>query len=133
MKHIRKFFFFLVILISTVISVQFFERENDFQIFVDKSAPYIGALEPIDSGFDGSGIIIAVIDTGVDYNHPDLFGYGLDNKVIGGFDFIDNDDSPIDTNGHGTEVAGIIAADGELQGIAHKSKILDYRVSQDGV
>jgi len=132
MKHTSKFFFFSVILISFVISLQFFEKENDFQIFVDKSAPYIGALEPIEAGFDGSGIIIAVIDTGVDYNHPDLFGFGQDGKVIGGYDYVDKDDSPMDTNGHGTEVAGIIAADGQLQGIAPKSKILAYRVSQDG-
>src|SRR3972149_275380 len=83
-------------------------------------------------GFDGTGIKIAVIDTGVDYNHPDLFGFGKDGKVIGGYDFVDNDNSPIDTNGHGTEVAGIIAADGQLQGVAPKSKILAYRVSENG-
>ena len=132
MKHAGKFFFFSVILISLVIGLQFFEKENDFQIFIDKSAPYIGALEPVKLGFDGSGITIAVIDTGVDYSHPDLFGFGPDGKVIGGYDYVDNDNSPIDTNGHGTEVAGIIAADGQLQGIAPKSKILAYRVSQDG-
>jgi minor extracellular serine protease Vpr len=132
MKHARKFFFFSVILISSLIGTQFFEKENDFQVFLDKSAPYIGALEPIELGFDGSGITIAVIDTGVDYTHPDLFGFGPYGKVIGGYDYVDNDDSPIDTNGHGTEVAGIIAADGQLQGIAPKSKILAYRVSQNG-
>jgi minor extracellular serine protease Vpr len=132
MKHTKKFFFFSVILISSVIALQFFEKDNDFQIFLDKSAPYIGALEPIEAGFNGLGITIAVIDTGVDYNHPDLFGFGQNGKVIGGYDYVDNDDSPMDTNGHGTEVAGIIAADGQLKGIAPKSKILAYRVSQDG-
>ena len=75
---------------------------------------------------------IAVIDTGVDYNHPDLLGFGYDGKVVGGYDFVDNDKMPIDTNGHGTEVAGIIAADGKLKGIAPKAKILAYRVSDDG-
>ena len=132
MKHVRKLFFVLVILVSSVLGLQFIEKENDFQVFVDKSAPYIGALEPIKAGIDGEGITIAVIDTGVDYNHPDLYGFGSEGKVIGGYDFVDKDDSPIDTNGHGTEVAGIIAADGQLQGIAPKSKILAYRVSQDG-
>ncbi|HSG73581.1 MAG TPA: S8 family serine peptidase, partial [Nitrosopumilaceae archaeon] len=132
MKHARKFFFFSVILISSVFGLQFYEKENDFQVFIEKSVPYIGALEPIELGYDGSGITIAVIDTGVDYTHPDLFGFGQDGKVIGGYDYVDNDDSPIDTNGHGTEVAGIIAADGQLQGIAPKSKILAYRVSENG-
>jgi len=128
----NKIIFFIVILIFIIISFQFFKEDNNFEIFLDKSVPYIGTSHPWELGFDGTGIKIAVIDTGVDYNHPDLFGFGKDGKVIGGYDFVDNDDSPIDTNGHGTEVAGIIAADGQLHGVAPKSKILDYRVSQNG-
>src|SRR3970282_1880165 len=132
MIYSNKIIFFAVILIFTIISFQFFKEDNNFEIFLDKSVPYIGTTHPIELGFDGTGIKIAVIDTGVDYNHPDLFGFGKDGKVIGGYDFVDNDNSPIDTNGHGTEVAGIIAADGQLQGVAPKSKILAYRVSENG-
>ncbi len=50
-------------------------------------------------------ILVAVIDTGVDYRHPDLAG-----RVVGGWDFIENDSDPSDGNGHGTHVAGIVAA-----------------------
>jgi len=132
MKHASKVFFCSAVLIFSIIILQFFQEKNDFEVFIDKSIPYIGALHPIESGFDGTGIIIAVIDTGVDYNHPDLFGFGKDGKVIGGYDFVDEDNSPIDTNGHGTEVAGIISADGQLKGVAPKSKILAYRVSENG-
>jgi len=132
MIYSNKIIFFAVILIFTIISFQFFKEENNFEIFLDKSVPYIGTTHPMELGFDGTGIKIAVIDTGVDYNHPDLFGFGKDGKVIGGYDFVDNDNSPIDTNGHGTEVAGIIAADGQLHGVAPKSKILAYRVSENG-
>jgi len=132
MIHVKKIFFISVIFVAALIISQFFEDDDKAQIFLDKSAPYIGAGHPIELGFDGTGIKIAVIDTGVDYNHPDLFGFGDDGKVIGGYDYVDNDNSPIDTNGHGTEVAGIIAADGQLQGVAPKSKILAYRVSEDG-
>src|SRR3989337_45927 len=107
----NKIIFVAVILIFTIISFQFFKEDKNFEIFIDKSVPYIGTMHPMELGFDGTGIKIAVIDTGVDYNHPDLFGFGKDGKVIGGYDFVDNDNSPIDTNGHGTEVAGIIAAD----------------------
>lgn len=117
---------------SSIIGWQFFEDTNQFKVLLDKSGPYIGTDFPNKNGFDGSGIKIAVIDTGVDYNHPDLLGFGADGKVIGGYDFVENDKTPIDTNGHGTEVAGIIAADGDLKGIAPKSKILAYRVSDDG-
>lgn len=48
---------------------------------------------------------VAVVDTGVDYTHPDLTG-----QVLAGYDFVDNDSDPMDANGHGTHVAGIIAA-----------------------
>ncbi len=132
MKHARKVFFCSTVLIFSIIVLQFFLEKNDFEVFIDKSIPYIGGLYPIESGFDGTGITIAVIDTGVDYNHPDLFGFGNDGKVVGGYDFVDKDNSPMDTNGHGTEVAGIISADGQLKGIAPKSKILAYRVSENG-
>ena len=83
-------------------------------------------------GIDGDGIKIAVIDTGIDFNHPDLFGWGPDGKVIGGYNFIQEGEPPLDTNGHGTQVAGIIAADGQLVGVAPKAKILAYKVSENG-
>ena len=60
-------------------------------------------------------------------------GLGLEGKVIRGYDFIYNDETPEDSNGHGTQVAGIIASNGELKGIAPNSKILAYRVSEDGI
>ena len=132
MKNKLGIFFLIFIGCSSIIGWQFFEDANQFNVLLDKSRPYIGTDFPSKNGFDGSGIKIAVIDTGVDYNHPDLFGFGEDGKVIGGYDFVENDKTPIDTNGHGTEVAGIIAADGDLKGIAPKSKILAYRVSDDG-
>lgn len=60
--------------------------------------------------------VIAVIDTGVDYTHPDLNGCMWDNSYPGtlegsyGYDFGDDDADPMDLNGHGTHVAGIAAA-----------------------
>jgi len=121
--------FFLVILVFTcaiLISSQLQSTEN-ISILVNDSGPFIGTSIPYQSGYDGSGIIISIIDTGIDLNHPDLNG-----QIIGGYDFVDNDEVPEDINGHGTQVAGIIASNGNLKGIAPNSKILMYKVSEDG-
>jgi minor extracellular serine protease Vpr len=99
---------------------------------LDTSGPYVGTTFPKNLGYDGEGIKIAVIDTGVDHFHPDLFGFGPGGKIVGGFNFVDESKMPVDTNGHGTEVSGIIASDGELSGIAPKSSIFAYKVSDDG-
>ncbi|HXX05888.1 MAG TPA: S8 family serine peptidase, partial [Candidatus Bathyarchaeia archaeon] len=83
-------------------------------------------------GFEGQGVKIGIIDTGIDFDHPDLFGFGLQGKVVGGYDFVSGNEKPLDTNGHGTEVAGIIAADGNFSGMAPKSKLFAYKVSNTG-
>ena len=131
MKYYKIIFCLLVVLCITLILSNL--RTEEFgEAYLEKSVSLIGADLPRSEGFEGNGIKIAIIDTGIDYNHHDLLGFGPNGKVIGGYDFIDNDDQPIDTNGHGTEVAGIIAADGNLKGVAPKAKLLAYRVSATG-
>jgi minor extracellular serine protease Vpr len=124
--------FFSIVVLSVTLVLSNFQSKEFGQVYLDKSVPLIGADLPRSKGFEGNGIKIAIIDTGIDYNHHDLFGFGPNGKVIGGYDFVDNDEQPIDTNGHGTEVAGIIAADGNLKGVAPKAKLLAYRVSATG-
>jgi subtilisin family serine protease len=74
-----------------------------------------------------SGVIIAIIDSGVDLYHPDLAG-----KIIQGWDFVNNDDSAQDDFGHGTHVAGIAAAVGNnstgIAGLDWSAKILPIKV-----
>lgn len=65
----------------------------------------IHASEAWDVSKGNNDIIVAVIDSGVDYNHPDLVG-----RVIKGQDFVNGDNDPMDTCGHGTHVSGIIGA-----------------------
>jgi len=92
-----------------------------------KSVPSVGADTLWQRGLDGSGSVVAIIDSGIDYNHPDLGG-GWGNKVIGGWDFVENDADPMDAYGHGTQVAGCVAADGVMKGVAPKAKLLAYRI-----
>ena len=121
-----------LVIISSIIASQLIQSENEITTYIENSVPYVGTEIPRTDGMDGTGIIIAIIDTGVDFNHPDLFGWGSDGKVIGGYNFIQPDELPMDTNGHGTKVAGVIAADGNTFGVAPKAKILAYKVSEDG-
>jgi thermitase len=67
---------------------------------------HIGATCAWQSGIGSADVTVAVIDSGVDLTHPDLVGRLRDD----GRDFADNDEDPSDENGHGTNVAGIIAA-----------------------
>jgi subtilisin family serine protease len=75
----------------------------------------------------GRRVVVAVVDTGVQASHPDLKG-----RVLKGRDFIDSDRSAGDRNGHGTHVAGVIAARANnkrgIAGLAHSSRILPVRV-----
>jgi len=74
-----------------------------------------------------ASVTIAVIDTGIDYTHPDLD----DGRYVGGYDFINNDGDPFDDNGHGTHVAGIATADTNdngVAGIAWNSKFMGIKV-----
>ena len=73
----------------------------------------IGAIEAWDTTTGSRDVVVAVVDTGIDLNHPDL----VDNLWSGpggvrGHDFVDNDGTPNDDHGHGTSVAGVIGARG---------------------
>ena len=111
---------------------ELFDADDEFSLYLDKSVPFVGTDIPWLDGIRGEGVKIAVIDTGVDFNHPDLLGWGPEGKVIGGYNFIQEGEPPMDNNGHGTQVAGVIAADGQVKGVAPKAKILAYKVSEDG-
>ena len=87
----------------------------------------IGAAPAVhNSGNTGANVKVAVIDSGIDYNHRDL----KDNYVRG-YDFVNKDNDPMDDNGHGTHVAGTIAAawDGSgVVGVAPDAKIYALKV-----
>lgn len=81
----------------------------------------------------GNGITVAVIDTGIYYNHVALGGgFGPTKRVIGGWDFVNNDANPVDDNGHGTHCAGIIGANGTIFGMAPEVKFYAVKVLNSG-
>jgi subtilisin len=77
----------------------------------------IGTPAVHSAGIRGAGVRVAIIDTGIDYIHddPDDTPYVVDPEFLsnyaGGYDFANNDSDPYDDNGHGTHVAGILAAE----------------------
>jgi len=84
---------------------------------------------------DCSSIVVAVIDSGVNYTHEDLAANmwnGGSGFAKHGHDFVDNDDDPMDPDGHGTHVAGIIGAVGNngtgITGVCQEARIMAVRV-----
>jgi hypothetical protein len=80
------------------------------EVALDVSAPLVGAPEAWAAGYDGTGVTVAVLDTGIDVNHPDLAG-----KVVAEENFTADPDTS-DEHGHGTHVAGTVAGTGAASG-----------------
>jgi subtilisin family serine protease len=78
----------------------------------------------------GAGVRIGVIDTGIDYLHEAFgSGFGTGFRVAGGFDFVNNDADPMDDNGHGTHVAGIIGGySSTISAAAPNAALFAYKV-----
>lgn len=102
--------------------------DTPVKVHTDVSVPLVAATDVREKyEATGKGVTVAVIDTGVDYTHPDLAG-----RLAGGYDFVNGDSDPMDDHGHGTHVAGIIAgkaaAPGGITGVAPEAKYLAYKV-----
>lgn len=124
------------------------DKEKEFTTKVD-SIPFLNIDKLHKEGFTGKGVKVGVIDTGIDYNHPDIR-----DAYKGGYDFVDNDNDPMETTyqewkksgypemnqgssyytEHGTHVSGTIVGQAEnesdykVTGIAPDAELNVYRV-----
>jgi len=108
------------------------------RLILDVSVPMIGApniwMNMTDSNgapVTGQGVKIGIIDSGVDYTHPDLGGSEpgqYNDKVVGGYDFIYGTSDCMDIHYHGTHVSSTAAGNGLMVGVAPDAMIYGYRV-----
>ncbi|WP_114907884.1 S8 family serine peptidase [Ornithinimicrobium murale] len=97
---------------------------------LDHSVPQIGAPTAWEQGFDGTGVNVAVLDSGIDEEHPDLAGQVVARQNFSGSDTTD------DLAGHGTHVASTIAgtgaaSDGRFVGVAPGAGLINAKVLDD--
>ncbi|MER5890670.1 S8 family serine peptidase [Streptomyces sp. NPDC001941] len=128
--------------LRTLPGVASVQEDRKLRVHTDASVPLIGAprvwqrKDPAGTAARGKGVTVAVLDSGVDYSHPDLGGgFGEGHKVVAGYDYVNGDADPMDDNGHGTHVAGIIAgraatADG-VTGVAPDATLTAYKVMNE--
>lgn len=95
---------------------------------LDVSVPMIGTPAAWAAGYDGAGVTVAVLDTGIDDNHPDLAG-----RVVARRNFVPEMETGLDLNGHGTHVASTVAGSGaasggKYKGVAPGVDLLDGKV-----
>src|SRR3989344_5518034 len=99
------------------------------QLFLSGSVPIVNAddvwnVVVNDHNITGEGETVCIIDSGVDYNHT-----ALNANYLAGYDFYNNDSDPMDDQGHGTHVAGIVAStDATYRGVAPGAKIAAVKV-----
>jgi len=79
------------------------------------------------SGLNGEGVVICVVDSGIDLSHPDL----SDLVLKGWLDSVNGLDEPYDDEGHGTAMSGIIVADGGLKGVSRGVELLVAKAIDD--
>ena len=115
----------VLLVFSSGYLIEVFKENNPFAI-----RPTVGALEAQEvygeliqtniKGLDGTGVRVCIVDSGIDTTHQDLAGINL----VAWRDFVNNQEQPYDDQGHGTSMAGILVADGWMEGVAPKVELV---------
>lgn len=120
--------------VELVSPVQTYKTQMEDNIEIIGSEQARGLFDKGDHRLTGKGIKVGIIDTGIDYNHPDLR-----RSYKGGHDLVDGDKDPMESEAlqtpitlHGTHVAGVIAANGRINGVAPEAEVIAYRALGPG-
>ena len=115
----------VLLVFSSGYLIEVFKDNNPFAI-----RPTAGALEAQEvygeliqtniKDLDGTGVRVCIVDSGIDTTHKDLSGMNL----VAWRDFVNNQEQPYDDQGHGTSMAGILVADGWMEGVAPKVELV---------
>ena len=115
----------VLLVFSSGYLIEVFKDNNPFAI-----RPTAGALEAQEvygeliqtniKGLDGTGVRVCIVDSGIDTTHKDL----SDMNLVAWRDFVNNQEQPYDDQGHGTSMAGILVADGWMEGVAPKVELV---------
>ena len=128
-----------IVALSNQSNVAYISKDRTLTPFFDNAAPAVNAPAAWKSNYTGSGIAVALIDSGVN-SHPDLATTGLlpISRVVYNQSFVPGDSSTADAYGHGTHIAGLIAGNGlsstgpvfsqTFKGIAPGANIVNLRV-----
>ncbi|MDX9754893.1 MAG: S8 family peptidase [bacterium] len=103
------------------------DEVHDAELDNTWSVKALGAGDVHAQGIQGQAIKVAVLDTGIDYTHPDLAPI-----YAGGYDFVNEDSDPMDDHGHGTHVAGTIAAAENNSGVVGMAPAVRLYVLKTG-
>lgn len=118
------------------------EEDREVKAYLNTSVPITKApevwkvVDALGANITGRGVRVGIIDTGIDYTHPDLGGCPRTSnintagcaKVAGGYDFANKDNDPFDDHGHGTHCAATAAGKGILSGMAPDATLYAYKV-----
>src|SRR6185312_4293516 len=128
-----------IVSLSNQSNVVYISKDRPLAPSFDNAAPAVNASAAWQSNYTGSGIGVALIDSGVN-NHPDLLSTGLLplTRIVYNQSFVPGDSSTADAYGHGTHVAGIVAGNGHnssgigaiytFKGIAPNVSLINLRV-----
>jgi subtilisin family serine protease len=105
-------------------TIMFVEANEIRHITLSQSVPLINADDVWTMGYDGTGISICVIDTGIDPNHCDF----PSGKIIAWADYIGSGSSPYDDHGHGTHCSSIAAGADSPYGVAPGASLMGAKV-----